>query len=96
MPNEPPKFLGSFPHLRLLQKLDQLGISGRLHNWIQSFLTKRTLQVKVGEEYSTLIEVTRGVPQGSVIGPVLFLLCVIDCLNDFSCDVVMFADDVKN
>ncbi len=55
------------PHLRLLQKLDQLGIAGRLHSWIQSFLTKRTLRVKVGEGYSKFIGVTSAVPQGSVL-----------------------------
>ncbi len=54
-------------HLRLLQKLDQLGISGKLHSWIQSFLTKWTLRVKVEKEYSKFIEVTCGATQGSVL-----------------------------
>ncbi len=83
------------PHLRLLQKLDLLGISGRLYIWLQSFLTKRTLRVKLGEGYSKFIEVASGVPQGSVLGPVLFLLYINDCLNGLLCDAVMFADHVK-
>ncbi len=52
------KAFGCVPNLRVLQKLDQLGKTGRLHSWIQSFLTKRTLRVKVAEGYSKFIDVT--------------------------------------
>ncbi len=83
------------PHLRLQQKLDQLGFAGRLHSWIQSFLTKRTLRVKVGDGYSKFKDVTSGVPQGSVLGPVLFLLYINGCSNGLSCDAVMLTDGVK-
>ncbi len=83
------------PHLRMLHTLNESANCGRLHSWIQSFLTKRTLRVKVEKAYSKCIDVTSGVPQGSVLGSVLFLLYTNDCLNGLSCDAVMFADDVK-
>ncbi len=69
--------------------------AGRLHSWIQSFLTKRTLRVKVGDGYSKFIDVRSGVPQGSVLGPLLFLMYINDCLNGLSGDAVMFTGDVK-
>ncbi len=83
------------PHLRMLHKINELGISGSLHSWIQSFLTKRRLRVTVGEGYSKCIDVTSGVSQGLVLEPVLFLVYVNDYLNGLSCDAVMFVGDVK-
>ncbi len=89
------KAFNCFYHLRLLQKLDELGISGMPNCCIQSFLTKRTLRVKVGEGHSKCIGVPTGVPQGPVLRPVLFLLYINDCLNGFTCDAVMVVDDVN-
>ncbi len=78
------KAFGCISHLRMLHNINELIISGRLHSGKQNFLTKRTLRVKVGEEYSKVIDVTSGIPQGSVVGPVLFLLNIYECLNGLS------------
>jgi hypothetical protein len=83
-------------HNKLIQKLSAIGISGNLLLWIQSFLSNRTQKILVNGFKSNISEVKSGVPQGSVLGPLLFLIYINDLpslLNDVTC--VMFADDLK-
>ena len=83
------------PHYRLLYKLENLGIKGSLLNVIKDFLTDRTFKVSVDGKFSTIKNILSGIPQGSVLGPLLFLIYINDLPNCVSSLVKLFADDLK-
>ena len=80
-------------HLKLLFKLSQHGVKGNTLNWIRSFLLGRTQAVVLEGERSAEAPVTSGVPQGSVLGPLLFLLYINDLPQNIQSQVRLFADD---
>ena len=80
-------------HERLLQKIMHYGITGRTQKWIRSFLSGRRQRVVLDGEHSDQVAVTSGVPQGSVLGPCLFLLYINDLANELESTVRLFADD---
>ena len=80
-------------HQRLLRKLDFYGIKGTTNRWIASFLRDRKQSVVVEGEKSEYVEVLSGVPQGSVLGPSLFLFYINDICENLSSMVRLFADD---
>jgi len=89
------KAFDSVPHKRLLKKLKLYGINGKLLRWIQSFLEARLMRVRIRDSFSDWREVLNGVPQGSVLGPRLFLLFVNDLPDWIKNGMRMFADYVK-
>ena len=89
------KAFDSVPHERLLVKLHAYGIRGNLLQWIKSFLTNRKPRVVINGKSSNLAPVISCIPQGSVLGPILFLIYVYDLPEMARSKLKMFADDTK-
>ena len=83
-------------HAKLLQKLQKTGISGKMYDYIKTFLSGRSMQVRWKGAMSTVETVNMGVPQGSVIAPLLFNIMVHDVVTAVTRKVVitMYADDL--
>lgn len=89
------KAFDTVPHYRLYVKLLSFGIQGKILNTVFDFLSDRTCKVMVGDNKSDSYNVTSGVPQGSVLGPLLFLLYINDIPDNIKNDIFIFADDLK-
>ena len=82
-------------HRLLLMKLVDIGICPQLVNWIGEFLMQRVMAVRVAGVMSDEMPVLSGVPQGSVLDPILFLIYVNHVVNGLTCKFKVFADDIK-
>ena len=89
------KAFDKVPHRRLITKLHIHGIQGKLLDWIHSFLEHRQQRVVINGQYSTWRNVTSGIPQGSVLGPLLLVIYINDLPDTVLSQVFLFIDDTK-
>ena len=80
-------------HAGLLKKCKSYGISGQIFELTSSFFSNRQLRVVLDGKSSQEYPVNTGVPQGSILGPTLFLLYINDLPDDVICDIAIYADD---
>ena len=87
------KAFDKVPHQRLLRKLEQCGIRNSLHNWFKSWLIHREQKVVIDGDTSSSAPVTSDVPQGTVLGLLLFLIYINDIGSNITSNIPLFADD---
>ena len=87
------KAFDKVPHKRLMEKLNHYGIQGTTHSWVKAFLINRTQQVVLDGAKSGIAHVLSGVPQGTVLGPTIFLIFINDLPCRVKSSVRLFADD---
>ena len=89
------KAFDKVPHQRLILKLQSGGMTNTIINWVEQWLTNKRQRVVVDREVSSWKSVLSGVPQGSVLGPILFLVYIDDLEEGVTGNILKFADDTK-
>ena len=87
------KAFDTIDHSILLEKMSCLGFAGKTIAWYKSYLTNRSFIVNVGKEFSSPSKLSCGVPQGSILGPLLFLLYVNDMPQAVNSELLLYVDD---
>ena len=86
------KAFDTISHNILIKKLEHYGVRGICNNWFSSYISNRKQYTQVNEHRSSLKEITCGVPQGSILGPIVFLIYINDISNSTELNL-SFADD---
>lgn len=81
-------------HGRLLTKMSAIGLDKIVTDWVAIFLENRTQRIRVGDALSDPVVIKRGIPQGSIIGPLCFLIYINDMSKELESEIRLFADDV--
>ena len=89
------KAVDKVPHQRLILKIKSHGMGNSIINWIEQWLSDRRQRVVVDGEVSSWKSVLSGVPQGSVLGPILFVVYINDLEEGLTGNILKFADDTK-
>ncbi len=89
------KAFDKVPHIRLISKIKNYGVHKSLLNWIHVYLQNRTQYVTIKNKTSTYHPVKSGIPQGTVLGPLLFVMYINDLPESVDSNIYMFADDTK-
>ncbi|KAK2169129.1 hypothetical protein LSH36_12g17010 [Paralvinella palmiformis] len=89
------KCFDSVPHERLLLKIQNYGIQGKMWSWSADFLRSQKQRISIEGCQSTVVMVLSGIPQGSVIGPLLFIIFVNEMPELVHTSILIFADDTK-
>ena len=87
------KAFDTIDHKILIEKMKCMGFSNDVTKWFESYLSKRMFSVHVEKSFSDKALISCGVPQGSILGPLLFLLYVNDMVQAVNCDLLLYADD---
>ena len=87
------KAFDTVDHTILLDKFQAMGACPTVFDWLSSYLDNREQFVKVGKGTSTSLNIKCGVPQGSILGPLLFTIYVNDMYSSVDCDLFLYADD---
>ena len=87
------KAFDTLDHDILLSKLSNYGFRGVVNDWFRDYLNGRQQKVRINDKYSNLKPISYGVPQGSTLGPVLFLIYINDVFQNLDYETILYADD---